>query len=121
MYLGEIRYINYDRDFFQLGLDRPYNGLIPFLHKRREYVDEREIRAVVSDLFEKPDTLRLTSQSVDLAVLIQEMVVSPEAGDWLFPLIKSDLERNSLGVVPRDVVYSREAGVAPSMPPCGRR
>ena len=26
-----------------------------------------------------------------------------------------------LGVVPRDVVYSREAGVAPSMPPCGRR
>ena len=27
----------------------------------------------------------------------------------------------SLGVVPRDVVYSREAGVAPRMPPCGRR
>ena len=26
-----------------------------------------------------------------------------------------------LGVVPRDVVYSREAGVAPRMPPCGRR
>ena len=26
-----------------------------------------------------------------------------------------------LAVVPRDVVYSREAGVAPSMPPCGRR
>ena len=27
----------------------------------------------------------------------------------------------TLAVVPRDVVYSREAGVAPSMPPCGRR
>ena len=26
-----------------------------------------------------------------------------------------------LAVVPRDVVYSREAGVAPRMPPCGRR
>ncbi len=26
-----------------------------------------------------------------------------------------------LGVVPRDVVYRREAGVAPPMPPCGRR
>ena len=26
-----------------------------------------------------------------------------------------------LGVVPRDVVYSREAGVVPPMPPCGRR
>ena len=25
-----------------------------------------------------------------------------------------------LGVVPMDVVYSREAGTAPSMPPCGR-
>ena len=27
----------------------------------------------------------------------------------------------ALAVVPRDVVDSREAGVAPSMPPCGRR
>ena len=26
-----------------------------------------------------------------------------------------------LGVVPRDVVYSRDAGVVPPMPPCGRR
>ena len=26
-----------------------------------------------------------------------------------------------LAVVPRDVVYSREAGVVPPMPPCGRR
>ena len=26
-----------------------------------------------------------------------------------------------LGVVPRDVVYRREVGVAPPMPPCGRR
>ena len=26
-----------------------------------------------------------------------------------------------LGVVPRDVVDRREAGVAPPMPPCGRR
>ena len=29
--------------------------------------------------------------------------------------------KGGLVVVPRDVVYSREAGVAPSMPPCGRR
>ena len=27
----------------------------------------------------------------------------------------------ALGVVPRDVVYMREAGVIPPMPPCGRR
>ena len=26
-----------------------------------------------------------------------------------------------LAVVPRDVVYSREVGVVPPMPPCGRR
>ena len=26
-----------------------------------------------------------------------------------------------LAVVPRDVVYRREAGVVPPMPPCGRR
>ena len=31
------------------------------------------------------------------------------------------VERYSLGVVPRDVVYRREAGTAPPMPPCGRR
>ena len=27
----------------------------------------------------------------------------------------------ALAVVPRDVVYRRDAGVAPPMPPCGRR
>ena len=34
-----------------------------------------------------------------------------------------DLDRvvARLGVVPTHVVYSREAGIAPLMPPCGRR
>ena len=35
---------------------------------------------------------------------------------------KFDVERmrDALDVGPRDVVYRREAGTAPSMPPCGR-
>ena len=35
--------------------------------------------------------------------------------------LRDPLPVDRLAVVPRDVVYSREAGVAPRMPPCGRR
>ena len=34
---------------------------------------------------------------------------------------RDELTKRQLDVVPRDVVYRREVGVAPPMPPCGRR
>ena len=105
--IGEVHYINYDREVFRLGLGQAFNAFIPFLHKRREYADEREIRAIVSDLVEKPDTLSLTHQPVDLGVLIQELVVSPEAGDWLIPLLTDDLKRNGLDAPVRRSTLSR--------------
>ena len=38
---------------------------------------------------------------------------------WVYDMIFHSVK--SLDVVPRDVVYRREAGVVPPMPPCGRR
>ena len=103
--IGEVHYIDYDRDMFQLGLGRPFNAFIPLLHKRREYVDEREVRAIVADHIEKPNTSKLRHQPVDLAVLIKEIIVSPEAGDWLIALVSHDLERNGI-----NALVSRAAG-----------
>lgn len=93
VYIGIVHYIDYQRELFVVEPESYFNAFLPCLHKRREYSDEKEIRALVSDLLMKPDTMRLTKQLVDLSLLIKGVVVSPEAGDWLISLIESDLGR----------------------------
>ena len=44
-----------------------------------------------------------------------------DAATELLDRLEREFAVERLDVVPRDVVYSREAGVAPRMPPCGRR
>ena len=118
IYIGEVRYIDYDRDRFTSS-EHPstdlHNSLIPFIHKRKEYSDEREIRAIAIDhilselqeAFSRDATFdneknyvpsELMYQSVNLKVLIQEVIVSPDAGDWLTSLVRYDLAREGIDV-----------------------
>jgi hypothetical protein len=78
--VGAVRYIDYERD--EMG-DTSMLGI--FLHKRREYGDEREVRALLS--------LRMASEfgvtipkdgvevCVDSAKLIHEVRAAPTASD----------------------------------------
>ncbi len=92
IYIGSINYVDYDNYFIPEA-----NSLIPFLHKRKSFEHEREVRAIVSAVpvvDGKSDMSRDICDigkyyRVDLSVLIQEVVVAPFAPDWFLKLVKS--------------------------------
>ena len=111
---GSVRYIEYeDSDEFTV------NRVSPFFHKRLSFKHESEYRAVVSQ-FEVADGARIDSEYVNkidrktpsgvaipinLNDLIQEVVVSPVAGDWMKPLAENVVETYELDEV--EVRWSR--------------
>ena len=68
----------------------------------------------------KPCTCNIATLT-RLGLFCETMRLFLRALRWEHPELRPGVPEGLLGVVPRDVVYSREAGVAPSMPPCGRR
>ena len=115
IHIGQVQYVDYDRD--QIPED---NLLSPYLHKRKSFEHEREVRAIV----QKPpigsslSELRSSIQNmpieeiarwqdicdigldyeVDLNLLIQEVVVSHFAPEWLLNLVKSVTKRYELEI-----------------------
>jgi len=92
--IGTVRYINYESDSIQAG-----NMLVPFLHKRRSYEHEREIRAIVTrvptedagvDPWDLPGIIANgVGISVDLDRLVQGVQVAPGSEPWFLDLVKS--------------------------------
>ena len=117
IYIGEVRYIDYDCQWFTTDphpATTLHDLLAPFIHKREEYSDEREVRAIATDyrLSEMQDLWsrepfdserkyvpsELMYQPVNLKVLIQEVIVSPDAGEWLTSLVRHNLVREGMDV-----------------------
>jgi hypothetical protein len=119
--IGQIRYLNYD-------LDRVFEGFTfdAFLHKRKSFDHEKEVRAFFPDP-DFPDIPRwewivndvrgpslcpeLSKRDinfppgstgihirVDLDALVERIYVSPTAPDWLRPLVQSISKRYKLAV-----------------------
>lgn len=94
--IGSVSYVDYNNYFIP-----ERNTLIPFLHKRKSFEHEREVRAIVSAVpvnDGKSDMSRDICDigkyyRVDLSVLIQEVVVAPFAPDWFLELVKSGTAR----------------------------
>ena len=110
IFIGRVNYVDYETHFFA---DKWW--IHPFLCKRRSFEHEREVRAVIQELPLKeekegryrPIDVSQTSLSqgicdvgnyyeVDLALLIQEVIVSPYAPNWLLELIRSVATRYNL-------------------------
>lgn len=98
IYIGMVHYIDYSREFLKMPPDGYFNSFHPSLHKRREYSDEREVRAVVRTPDSSGGDLSISYQAVELEHLLKGVVVSPEAGEWLIELIGVDLEREGINV-----------------------
>jgi len=92
-HIGTVTYIDYETGYFPSR-----NALHPFVHKRREYESERELRAVITrgdrprlpngyaDLdATPPETGELVP--VDVDALVQEIRVAPGAEAWLAELV----------------------------------
>ena len=103
IYIGQITYVDYDSTSIP-----EMNYFSAFLHKRKSFEHEREVRAVIADfpplddngaLSESPDVWDIgRSCTVNLLALIHGVVVSPLAERWLFELVQSVVKKYGLPV-----------------------
>jgi hypothetical protein len=92
IFIGEVKYIDYEQDWLP-----ERNSLEPFIHKRKSFEHEQELRAVVQDipLIDGNLDLSIPPQDdgiyikVDLDVLIESIYMAPTTPTWLFDLVKS--------------------------------
>jgi hypothetical protein len=102
IYIGEIKYINYEKEWI------PYGSVFyPFLHKRKSYEYEHELRAIIIRMPTTDTGLDFAQETfdsnlggayinVDLDTLIQRVYVSPSAPNWFGDLVSSVMKRYSI-------------------------
>ena len=97
IYIGRVNYIDYVMDPMPTG-----NAFTPFLHKRKSFEHEREVRAVSEEWEGSKFYEELVPQGdgkyyeVDVQTLVGEVVVAPFCQDWLFELVESTTEKYGL-------------------------
>lgn len=88
--IGRVSYVDYESAIIPED-----NVLSPFLHKRKSFEHELEVRAI--HILHKDDEIsKLRDEEiggayyeVDLSLLIKEVIVAPFAPDWFIELVKS--------------------------------
>jgi hypothetical protein len=102
IFVGTVTYVDYDNQFVPEG-----NMFAAFLHKRRTFSYESELRAVIQDLpLNADDQIDLNlepttpgiSVPVALEVLIEGIYVAPTAPEWFASLIEKVVRRYDLEV-----------------------
>jgi len=93
---GVVQYIDYKREWQPEG-----NAFWPFVHKRKSFQHERELRALVQDLPFNGGELEIGKQNqesgktvpVNLRKLVERVYVSPAAPPWFVQLVGNVTER----------------------------
>ncbi len=90
-YVGTVEYIDFDRDWMPEG-----NTFYPFVHKRKSFAHENEVRALFTQLpttdrgfdmsAEAPDTG--LEKPIDVAQLVEQVYVAPTAPAWFMALVQ---------------------------------
>ena len=120
VFIGKVKYIDYETDWMPEG-----NLLYPFVHKRKSFESEQELRAVVQK-YPPPEWNKDTGElifikdvfdkgayiDVDLNVLVEKVYVSPTSPEWFLDLIESvsdkyDLKKEIIksGLADKNPVY----------------
>jgi hypothetical protein len=100
IHVGIVKYIDYAS-----AVMSEQNLLTPYVHKRKSFEYEQELRAVLmfgapedfQDL-SRPMTVPGVAVPVDLELLVAEVVVSPAAGEWFVKLVTATMARFGLAV-----------------------
>lgn len=106
IWLGQVRYIDYDKDQFPIN-----NWLYPYVHKRRAFAHEKELRAatVISDdatkaAAEAATDFEITDAGllipIDVARLIEAIYVAPHAPEGVAERGRAALDRAGLQLIP---------------------
>jgi hypothetical protein len=93
VHIGQVRYIDYETDRIP-----DHHELYPFVHKRKSFDFERELRAVIQDHGAPETPPRGILAACDLQVLVSAIRVSPASGAWFAPLVRSVLKTYGLEV-----------------------
>jgi len=119
IYISKVRYIDYDKDIWFHEIDypyRPYNFLTPIVHKRIEFSHEAEMRLIFSMLEPESDENFWIKQefekgifiSVDMELLIEEIVLPPTSDSYVENKVKEILTKYGLNKVVRKSKLSSE-------------
>ena len=111
IHIGQVEYVDYDKE--QISED---DLLFPYLHKRKSFEHEQEVRAIIQKppfhISELKDNVQNMSRGeisqwldicangihydIDFNLLIREVVVAHFAPEWLLDLVKQVAERYEL-------------------------
>jgi hypothetical protein len=110
IYCGLVTYIDYKTEWMPEG-----NMFYPFMHKRRSYEHEREVRAVFQDWpenFEEQSELNHSGRyvAVDLPHLMKRVYIAPAAPSWFEGLVQAVTRRYGL---PEVLVTQSELNTGP--------
>jgi hypothetical protein len=95
-FLGIVKYIDYETEWINAG-----NLLSPFVHKRKSFEHEREVRGVVTKWptietgfdFAQETIFHGLKLRVDLECLIENIYIAPSAPDWFSGLVSAVVQR----------------------------
>ena len=96
-YLGLVRYIDYEQDHIELN-----NIFWPFVHKRKSFEHEKEVRIVhsypakIGEKWADRETPPGIWKPVDLDRLISRIFVSPTCDSWFCDLVQKTTTRYGL-------------------------
>lgn len=107
VFLGVVKYIDYETEWIDAG-----NLLTPFVHKRKSFEHEREIRAVVTKFPSSRHGLDFSQETisnglkikVDVERLINRIYIAPNAPSWFADLVRALIHRYGYNF---DVVHSK--------------
>lgn len=104
IFVGAVDYIDYDKDVIGWG-----NVLIPYVHKRKSFEHEKELRAIIwKSQLHNSEIVNLdnggTRIKTDVKTLVESVYVSPDSPIWLTDLIKDTCNKFGFDF---DVINSR--------------
>jgi hypothetical protein len=107
IFLGVVKYIDYETEWIQDG-----NVLAPFVHKRKSFEHEQEIRALIAKWPVGEHELDFTKETishgvqikVDIETLIERIYIAPSSPAWFADLVKAIVNRYGYTF---EVVHSR--------------
>ncbi|MCJ7632894.1 DUF2971 domain-containing protein [Candidatus Bathyarchaeota archaeon] len=99
IHLGVVKYIDYETEWIDVG--NMLNMLSPFVHKRKSFEHEREVRAVVTKWPVGEKGMDFSQETisdgikikVDIERLIERIYVAPSSPDWFADLVRAVVQR----------------------------
>jgi len=107
IFIGKVKYLDFEKDWMPEG-----NALYPFVHKRKSFEHEQELRTVIQEFrykkngdidWDKAPFDEGVYVSVDLNVLIDRVYLAPTSPKWLFALVGAVTRKYGLD---KDVIQS---------------